>query len=107
VAMPIFSVGVSAAAFDAAPANASVKATATTLLKRVNDTSDSDASDRRRTVETEELMMDSFNEVFAWRERAPQPAPMHGAGKRTTGSEPHAQLERRDAAVDQRGQRSG
>jgi hypothetical protein len=52
-------------------------------------------------------MMDSFNEVFAWRERAPQPAQMHGAGKRTTGSEPHAQLERRDAAVDQRGQRSG
>jgi hypothetical protein len=52
-------------------------------------------------------MMDPFNEVFARRERTPQHAQTLVAGKRTAGSEPHAQLERRDALMDQRGQRNG
>ncbi|WP_429285932.1 hypothetical protein [Paraburkholderia sp. GAS206C] len=77
----------------------------TTPLKRTNDARG--ASNSRRKLETEKLMTDPFNEVFAWRKRTLQRASMHAAGKRIAGSEPLTRLERRDAQMDQRGQRNG
>ena len=98
------SVGVSAA-WALAAATANVNAIMTTPLKRANDARG--ASDSRRKLEIEKLMTDPFNDVFAWRKRTLQHAPMHAAGKRIAGPEPLTQLERRDAQKDQRGQRNG
>jgi hypothetical protein len=48
-----------------------------------------------------------MKEVFAGRERTLRHAQRHAAGKRIAGSKPLAQLERRDALKNQRGQRIG